>query len=346
MADNNGIMDLVKVAVDAYRGNVAKYSVGESMDMLRAAAIELNGGSTKLDYKAIRDGKCSGLFTLIEEMISRVVVEDLTGDEYFNKLVEFRNIGLGDQNLFEIEDAALFSVDEIADGTQALRRQRLSGKSTFSIATKRHGVKIYEELNRVLAGQVDFNQMIAKVAESYRRALLQEIYALWSNATAADLGDDPLDPVYTGAGTYDADTLLGIIEHVEAAAGGKPVTIIGTKAALRKLAPDIQGADSRSDIYNMGYYGNFYGSSVLALPQRHKIGTVDFVHDDNVLNLVASDEKPIKCVYEGQPLIIPGEIYKNQDLTQDYLYSDKHGMQLVLPNGNSGFGRFTFTAGQ
>ena len=258
MADRNDIMDLVKVAIDAYHGNVAKYSKEDSMEMLRKAAIELNNGSTKLDYKAIRDGKCAGLFTLIEEMISRVVVEDLTGDEYFNKLVDFRNVALGDQNIFEIEDAALFSVDEIADGTQALRRQRLSGISQFSIPTKRHGVKIYEELNRVLAGQVDFNVMIAKVAESYRRALLNEIYALWSGATAADFGDDPNDPVYTGAGTYDADTLLEIIEHVEAAAGGKPVTIIGTKAALRKLAPDIQGADSRSDIYNMGLEEQHY----------------------------------------------------------------------------------------
>lgn len=339
MAEMN---DLVRVAIDAYHGNVQKYSNEDSMEMLRKAAIALNNGSTKLDYKAMRDGKCAGLFTLIEEIISRVVVEELSGDEYFNKMVDFRNVAAGDQNIFEIEDAALFSVDEIADGTQALRRQRLSGVSQFSVPTRRHGVKIYEELNRMLAGQVDFNVMIAKVAESYRRALLNEIYSLWTGATAADLGDDPNNPVYTGAGSYDVDVLLGIIEHVEAAAGGKPVTIVGTKAALRRLAPDIQGADSRSDIYNMGYYGNFYGSSVLALPQRHKIGTTQFVHSDKVLNFIASDEKPIKCVYEGQPLIITGDVYKNYDLTQDYLYSDKHGMELVLPNGNTGFGRFTF----
>lgn len=249
MAEMN---DLVRVAIDAYHGNVQKYSNEDSMEMLRKAAVELNNGSTKLDYKAMRDGKCAGLFTLIEEIISRVVVEELSGDEYFNKMVDFRNVAAGDQNIFEIEDAALFSVDEIADGTQALRRQRLSGVSQFSVPTRRHGVKIYEELNRMLAGQVDFNVMIAKVAESYRRALLNEIYSLWTGATAEDLGDDPDNPVYTGAGSYDVDVLLGIIEHVEAAAGGKPVTIVGTKAALRRLAPDIQGADSRSDIYNLG----------------------------------------------------------------------------------------------
>ena len=80
----------------------------------------------------------------------------------------------------------------------------------------------------------------------------------------------------------------------------------------------------------------------MKMPQRHKLGTTTFVHADNVLNIIASDEKPIKCVYEGNPLIINGDLYKNYDLTQEYLYSDKHGMQLVLPNGNSGFGRYTF----
>lgn len=81
---------------------------------------------------------------------------------------------------------------------------------------------------------------------------------------------------------------------------------------------------------------------MIALPQRHKIGTTTFVHDDESITVIASDEKPIKCVYEGDPLIIPGELYKNYDLTQEYLYSDKHGMQLVLPNGNSGFGRYSW----
>ena len=336
------IKDLVKVAIDAYHGSVANYSNQEAIDLLRKAAIELNGGSTKLDYKAIRDGKCAGLFSLIEEIISRVVVEDLTGDEYFNALVDFRNIGAGDQNLFEVEDSDLFSVDEIANGTQALRRQRLGGVSTFSIATKRHGVKIYEELSRMLAGQVDFNKMIAKVAASYKRAMLQEIYDLWTGATAADFGDDPNNPVYVVAGTYSEDDLLDIVEHVEAASGGKQAKIIGTKAALRKVAPSVQGADSRGDLYNMGYYGSFYGSPTLCLPQRHKIGTTTFVHLDNQLQVIASDEKPIKVVYEGSPLIIPGAPYQNYDLTQDYMYSDMHGMKLVLPNGNTGFGRYTF----
>lgn len=71
--------DIVKLAVDAYHGTVEKYTVGQSMDTLRQALVDANGGSTKLNYKAIRDGKCNGLFSLIEEILSRTVVEGLQG---------------------------------------------------------------------------------------------------------------------------------------------------------------------------------------------------------------------------------------------------------------------------
>ena len=54
MAD---MKEIVKLAIDAYKGHVEKYSVGQSQEALRQALVEANGGSTKLDYKAIRDGK-------------------------------------------------------------------------------------------------------------------------------------------------------------------------------------------------------------------------------------------------------------------------------------------------
>ena len=136
--------DIVKVAVDAYHGNVEQYSVGQSQEVLRKALVDANGGSTKLDYRKIRDGECKGLFTLIEQILSRTAVEGLQGDEYFNALVDFRNIAEGDKNLFLIEDSNLFIVSEAADGTQGIRRQRLSGISETSIPTSLKVVKIYE----------------------------------------------------------------------------------------------------------------------------------------------------------------------------------------------------------
>lgn len=333
--------DIVQVAVDAYHGNVTKYSVNDSMELLQKALVEANGGSTKLNYKNIRDGKCIGLFAIVEEILARTVVEGLQGDEYFNSLVEFRNIALGDQNLFIVEDTDLFTVSDAADGTQGIRRQRLGGYNEVALPTSFKVVKIYEELNRVLSGQVDFNTFINKVGESFRQKLLNDIYTLWTSATAEDLGGVTYFPA---AGAYDEDTLLELVAHVEAASGGKPATIIGTKVGLRKLAPSIEGNDSKSDLYNMGYYGKFYGTDVVAMPQRHKINSTDFVFDNNTLTIIAGDSKPIKVVYEGQSTIIPGDPMSNKDLTQDYLYGEKYGMGLVLAGGNAGIGRYQMVA--
>lgn len=329
--------DIIKVAIDAYHGNVEQYSVGQSMELLQKALVEANGGSTVLNYKNIRDGKCNGLFTLIEEVLSRTVVEGLQGDEVFNALVDFRNVAEGDKNIFSVEDSNLFIVSEAADGTQGIRRQRLGGTQEVSIPTSLKVVKIYEELNRVLSGRVDFNYFINKVAESFRQKLLNDIYSLWSNATATDFGGVTYFPT---AGAYDEDELLELIAHVEAAAGGKTATIIGTKKAVRNLDITPFGDKAKEDLYNLGYAGKFYGTPVVVTPQRHKVGSTEFTMDDGMLTIIAGDDKPIKCVYEGNPIVLMGNPMDNGDLTQEYLYGEKYGMGIVLAGGNAGIGRY------
>lgn len=334
------IKEIVKLAIDAYKGSVEQYSVGQSQDVLRKALIDANGGSTVLDYKKIRDGKCSGLFTLIEEILSRTVVEGLQGDEFFNAFVDFRNVAEGDQNVFIVEDSNLFVVSDAADGTQGIRRQRLGGSTEASIPTSLKVVRIYEELNRVLSGRVDFNTFINKVSESFRQKMLNDIYALWSNATAAQLGGVTYFP---NAGSYDEDSLLDLISHVEAAAGGKQATIVGTKKALRNLKESIQADGAKDELHNLGYYGKFYGTPVVAIPQRHKVNSTEFVMDDNTITIIAGDDRPIKVVYEGNPIVLMGDPMNNADFTQEYLYGEKYGMGIVLAGGNAGIGRYEMT---
>ena len=336
------IKDIVKLAVDAYKGNVEQYSNTQSQSVLRQALIDANGGSTFLDYKKIRDGKCNGLFTLIEEILSRTIVEGLQGDEFFNAFVEFRNVAEGDQNVFIVEDSNLFVVAEAADGTQGIRRQRIGHSTETSIPTSLKVVRIYEELNRVLSGRVDFNKFINKVAESFRQKLLNDIYTLWSGATAAQLGGVTYFPE---AGAYDEDELLDLVSHVEAASGGKQATIVGTKKALRNLKESIQCDGAKEELHKMGYYGTFYGTPVVAVPQRHKVGSTEFVMDDDIITVIAGDEKPIKVVYEGNPIVLMGDPMSNADFTQEYLYGEKYGMGIVLAGDNAGIGRYEMTTG-
>lgn len=340
MAEMN---EIVRLAVDAYHGSTAKYSVDESLESLRKALVAANNGSTTLNYKDIRDGKCVGLFSLVEEILSRTVVEGFQNDDYFNTLVDFRNVALGDKNLFLVEDSELFEVSEAADGTQGIRRQRLGGTTETSITTTFKTVRIYEELNRVLSGRVDFNKFIDKVSQSFAQKLRNDVYTLWSNATAADFGGTTYFPA---AGSYDEATLLEVIAHVEAAAGGKTATLLGTKKALRNLTPEatLLSTESKSDLYNMGYYGKFYGSPVIVTPQRHKVNSTEFVFDDDTITIIAGDDKPIKCVYEGQSTILLGDPTKNKDFTQEYLYGEKYGLGIVLAGGNAGIGRYKIAA--
>lgn len=331
------IKDVVKLAIDAYKGKVEKYSTGDSQEVLRQALIEANNGSTKLDYKAIRDGKCQGLFALIEEILDKTVIDGLQEDDFFNAFVDFKNVAEGDENIFIVEDSNLFVVDETADGTQGTRRQRLGGSSEVAIPTSFKTVRIYEELNRVLAGRVDFNHFIDVVAESFRQKILNDIYTLWSGATAADLGGVAYFPT---AGSYSEDALLDVIAHVEAAAGGKTATIVGTKKACRMLKEGIQSNGAKDELHNMGYYGKFNGTPVVAMPQRHQVGSTNFVFSDKVLTIVAGDDKPIKFVYEGNPLVLMGDPMANADLTQEYFYGTKYGLGIVLAGGNAGVGRY------
>lgn len=57
-------------------------------------------------------------------------------------------------------DDQLFKVAIISDGNQNLLRQRIRAGQRFSVPTQNYGVKIYDELDRFLAGELDWNAMI------------------------------------------------------------------------------------------------------------------------------------------------------------------------------------------
>ena len=321
MADKN----LIKLAVDSYKGHVAgNYSVDDSMEVLRQALVEANGGSTKLDYRAIRDGKCNGLFAIVEEIINKTVIEGLPESCPLFDYVDYRNLAEGDTNIFEIRDNGLFVVSDIADGTQGLRRQRLTGGEEITVKTQLKGIKIYEELRRVLAGRVDFNELIDKVAESFQKKINNDIYA------AVKAGFDGLISPYKESGSFDESKLTAIIDHVEAATG-KKAFILGSKQAVRKIT-GVKGADSASakeDLYAMGYFGHFYTTPIIVMENAHKVGGTDFVLG-NDLYIVASDDKFVKFVTEGDTLIIPGDALGNADLSQEYFMAERYGISVVF----------------
>ena len=62
---------------------------------------------------------------------------------------------------------------------------------------------------------------------------------------------------------------------------------------------------------------------------------------DNIITVVAGEEKPLKCIYEGDSTLIMGDPLRNQDLTQEYLYGERYGMGILLAGDSAGIGRYT-----
>lgn len=306
--------DVLKLSLDALHGRVSgEFSAQQQSQAIVDGIVELNGGSNKLDIRTFHRG--TELFAYVEEILPEVINSGLRGDEFFMNLVEERNLAEGDMNEFWTQDNSLFVVGNIGWGTQAVRRQRLNAGEKITIPVQMRAIKVYEELRRLMAGRADWNTFIDRVSRSFIQKTRLDILAALEGITTNTTG---LSSTYVKSGTYSSDTLLGIIEHVEAATG-KPATIFATRTGARKLTDTTVGAadSSKEDIYGVGYYGRFYGTPVVTIKQAHKVGTDDFAINDNKIYVIAADDKPIKFVTEGTGLLVERQATDNADLTQE-----------------------------
>lgn len=338
------VQDIVKLAKD-YRhgvGSASKYSKSDVQASLREALIELNGGSTKFDPRRARDGRIGEIYSVIEEVIKDELNDYWTNNDIVNRICDYRNAALGDELSFYVPDNSLFAVAAISEGNANIRRQRIMGGKTVTPPIQLRGVKIYEEFIRVLAGRVDFNDMIDRALSSMKKDAYEQVMNAWNTIDYTLLGDAYVLPNATVVkGTYDESKLLDIIAHVEAETGAA-ATIYGTKKALRAIASSVakDSESGKDEMNNLGYIGKFYGNDVIALQQAHKTNTTEFVLDDNSVYVLASDDKPIKYVTEGDPLIIQKDPLTNADLTYEWLYTERTGVGIVV---NEVFGKYTFS---
>jgi hypothetical protein len=316
--------ELVKLSKDVYKNKFShdKFSANDANEVLRQAFIELNGGSTKFDYKALRRNG-SAIFEILEEILQNTVLEGLPEDNFFEQFVEYKNLALGDQNSFYVPDRTMLVISEISDGRQSLRRQRMDVGTNTSIVTSWKGIKIYEHLSRLLAGRVDFNEMLQALDKALKLKINDDVYTAFIGAF------NSLPNGFTHSGSFDEDNLLDVIEHVEAATG-KSAMIAGTRKALRKVTTSIVSNTAKEDVYKMGYYGNFNGTPMMRIKQVHTVGTYNFKLSETDLYIVSTDEKPVKFVTEGEMRIINGDALANEDLTQDYFCATQYGTGVVI----------------
>jgi hypothetical protein len=319
-------MEALKIMIDAVKGvNMENYSKSETSEAIRNALIEMNGGSKKLNLKNFYRG--SQLYALVQELIPAIIDEGFKDEDVLFNLVDYRNIADGDEEEFYVEGNSYFLVADAAAGIRGVRRQRIDKSETVTVKTSVKVVRIYEELNRLLAGKVTFDKFVDNVAKSFKQKILADAYKAISEMSQTTAGLDS-NYVVAGTGTGDEDALIELIQHVEAATG-KEARIYGTKAALRKVTTATVSDEAKKDMYEMGYYGKFNGTEMICMRQVHKVGTSVFALDDSKLYIIAGDDKPVKIVNEGEGLLYEGDATANNDLTQEYVYGQTFGVGVV-----------------
>lgn len=319
-------MEVLKIMIDAVKGvNMENYSKGETSEAIRNALIEMNGGSKKLNLKNFYRG--SQLYALVQELIPAIIDEGFKDEDTLFNLVDYRNIADGDEEEFYVEGNSYFLVADAAAGIRGVRRQRIDKSETVTVKTSVKVVRIYEELNRLLAGKVSFDKFVENVAKSFKQKILADAYKAISEMSQTTVGLDA-NYVVAGTGSGDEDALIDLIQHVEAATG-KEARIYGTKAALRKVSTAVVSDEAKRDLYEMGYYGKFNGTEMICMRQVHKVGTSVFALDDSKLYIIAGDDKPVKIVNEGEGLLYEGDATANNDLTQEYVYGQTFGVGVV-----------------
>lgn len=319
-------MEVLKMMIDTVKGkSMEGYSKGQTSEAIRNALIELNGGEKKIDMKKFYRG--SEMYSLVEELIPVIIDEGFKDEDPIFNLVEYRNIKDGDEEAFYVEGNSLFMVADAAAGIRGVRRQRIDKSESVTVKTSVKIVRVYEEMNRLLAGKVSFDKFIENVAKSFKQQILADAYKAISEISKETAG---LDQNYVIAGTAadNEDALITLIQHVEAATG-KEARIYGTKAALRKVKNAVVSNEAKSDLYNMGHYGRFNGTEMVCMRQVHKAGTSTFLLDDSKLYIIAGDDKPVKVVNEGDGILYEGDPTANNDLTREYVYGQAFGTGVI-----------------
>lgn len=320
MKKNQPIIDL---ALDLARGKVTQYSADEANEILRKAlndVLEFKDG--KFDYRKFRKNKLE-VFEILEEVLDVRIEEGLKNQ--FDRFVDYRSVAFGDKLQFIPPNRELFRVDAIAGGTNNIRRQRLGEMQPFTIETGWYGVKIYEELERFLSGRIDWVDMINRVERSFANKITEDIFAAVKSAY------NGVTAPFAHTGSWDLDEFNKIVEHVRAATGLTPM-VIGTRLAVSKAVPNANYiSDAMKDSRNKnGFFETVDGIEFAIIPQAHKVGTYDFVIDDDFLLILPNgDEKMIKFVMEGESFIQESVDQDNADMSQEYAFFMKYGAGVV-----------------
>ena len=141
--DNENFVNFSELLLDVARGEekVDKRDANKKIvEKFRAAlGVDVNDRPQAV-RRAIRANK-DLVFTLIEETIEEMIISGWMENPFFMQFVETKNLALGDENDFYVEDDSILSVSKVSGNHHNMIRQRLGAGRHFSVAGEWFGIK-------------------------------------------------------------------------------------------------------------------------------------------------------------------------------------------------------------
>lgn len=284
----------------------------EAEDKLREVSLRIFGltkdSSRRERERAYRD-HARQYFDVIEEVTDWTVSTGLKENEWFNALVNYRNLKEGDTNLFVNEhEEVILSVARMGKRHHDTMLQRLPENTTYSVETDVYGAAVGADIDRYLIGQEGWTKLVDAITKAFVVKIQELIFAEILEAPKKLPAQSEF--VQTGAlNTTNRKKFNKILQNVSVANDNADVVIMGTMVALQELENliDVKWvADSqKEDIAKMGRLGNYGRYTLVEIPQRFARNDVtkSMYKDDTLFVFASGDNKLVDMVDVGETLI-------------------------------------------
>ncbi|MFQ7518134.1 MAG: hypothetical protein ACLRMG_00210 [Clostridium sp.] len=284
----------------------------EAEDKLREVSLRIfnltKDSSRRERERAYRDyGR--QFFDVIEEVTDWTISTGLKENEWFNALVNYKNIKEGDKNLFVNEhDDVILSVARMGKRHHDTMLQRLPENTTYSVETDVYGAAVGADIDRYLIGQEDWTKLVDAITRAFVVLSQELIFAEILEAHKKLPAQTQF--VQTGAlNAANRKKFNKVLQNVSVANDNAEVVIMGTMVGLQELDGLIDvnwiASSQKEDVAKMGRLGNYGRYTLIEIPQRFAKNdlTKDMYKDDVLYVFASGDDKMVDMIDVGETLI-------------------------------------------
>lgn len=306
--------EIKNLMFDLYKGELSdgmtKREAEDNLhEMVRAIYGLTSEKPSKREIRRARRAHDRDFFDVIEEIVDWTVTTGLSDNEWFNSLVNYRNLAEGDENLFiNNQDDTILSIARMGKRHHDSILQRLPQGETYSVNTDLYGAAVGMHIDLYLLGREDWSALINAITKAFTEMIQELIFNELDNAA----GKLPVQTGFIESGALNATTrkkFNKVLQNVSVANGNAPVVIVGTMVALEELENLIKiewiAASQKEDKAATGRLGNYGRYQLVEIPQKFARNDVTTdIYDDTKLWFFASgDDKLVDFVDVGETLI-------------------------------------------